>query len=101
MTESGPTRVDAVLSKVLEKHGLSEQVQRMEVLDLWPEVAGEQLARVTRVRGVEDAVLFIEVRNSAWLMELSMMTEDFLARVNERLGNVSLERIVFVQAETE
>ncbi len=93
--------MDAVLSKVLEKHGLSEQVQRMEVLDLWPEVAGEQLARVTRVRGVEDAVLFIEVRNSAWLMELSMMTGDFLARVNERLGNVSLERIVFVQAETE
>ena len=100
-TKPGPTRVNAVLSKVLERHGLSEQVQRMEVLDLWPEVVGEQLAKVTRVKGVEDAVLFVEVRNSAWLMELSMMTGDFLARVNERLGNVPLERIVFVQAEPE
>ena len=101
MTKRGPTRVDVVLSTVLEKHGLSEQVKRMEVLELWPEVVGEQLARVTRVKGVEDAVLFVEVRNSAWLMELNMMKGDFLARVNERLGNVPLERIVFVQAETE
>ena len=101
MTRPGPTRVGAVLSNVLEKHGLREQVQRMEVLELWPEIVGEQLAKVTRARSVADAVLIVEVRSSAWLMELSMMKGDFLARVNERLGDVSLERIVFVQAETE
>jgi len=100
-TKPGPIRVDAVLSNVLEKHGLSEQVQRMEVLELWPEIVGEQLAKVTRAKRVEDVVLFVEVRNSAWMMELSMMTGDFLSRVNERLGDVPLERIVFVQAETE
>ncbi len=99
--KSGPTRVDAVLANVLEKHGLSEQVQRMEVLELWPQIVGERLAEVTRAKGVEDAVLFVEVRNSAWLMELGLMTGDFLARVNERMGDVPLERIVFVQAETE
>ena len=41
--KSGPTRVDAVLANVLEKHGLSEQVQRMEVLELWPQIVGERL----------------------------------------------------------
>ena len=101
MTKPGPIRVDAVLLNVLEKHGLREQVQRMEVLELWPEIVGEQLAQVTRARNVADAALFVEVRSSAWLMELSMMKGDFLARVNERLGDVPLERIVFVQAETE
>ncbi len=101
MTRPGPTRVGAVLSNVLEKHGLREQVQRMEVLELWPEIVGEQLAKVTRARSVADAALIVEVRSSAWLMELSMMKGDFLARVNERLGDVPLERIIFVQAETE
>jgi predicted nucleic acid-binding Zn ribbon protein len=70
------------------------------MLDLWPEVVGEQLARVTRVKGMDEAALFVEVRSSAWLMELSMMKEDFLERVNERLGQAPLERIVFVLAET-
>ena len=101
MKRPGPTRVDVVVSSVLEKHGLREQVKRMEVLELWPEIVGEQLAQVTRAMSVADAALIVEVRNSAWLMELSMMKGDFLARVNERLGDVSLERIIFVQAEAE
>lgn len=98
---SGPTRVDAVLSELLEKHGVREQVRRMEVLELWPQIVGEGLASVTQAKGVDDVTLLVEVRNSAWLTELSMMREDFLERVNERLGDVPFERIVFVQAETE
>ena len=97
----GPQRVDAVLSGVLEKHGVRKQVERMSVLDLWPEIVGEQLATVTRAKGVEEATLFVEVRSSAWLMELSMMKDDFLESVNKRLAEVPLERIVFVLAETE
>ena len=95
-----PVRVDSVLAAVLEKAGVKEQVQRMSVLDLWPELAGEHVARVTRAKGVSEATLFVEVRTSAWLMELNIMKGEFLARVNERLGDVPLDRIVFVLAET-
>ena len=98
---AGPKRVDVVLTSVLEQHGVREQVQRMEVLDLWPEIVGEKLAKVTRARGVDDATLIVEVRNSAWLMELSMMKADFLVRVNARVADVPFEKIVFVQGETE
>ncbi len=97
---SGPVRVDSVLATVLEKHGLKEQVERMSVLDLWPELVGEHVARVTRAKSVSEATLFVEVRTSAWLMELNLMKGDFLARVNDRLGDVPLKRIVFVLAET-
>ena len=99
-SKRGPTRVDAVLAGVLEKHGVQKQVQRIGVLELWPEIVGEQLARVTRVKGLDEDALFVEVRSSAWLMELSMMKDDFLERVNERLGEAPVERIVFVLAET-
>jgi predicted nucleic acid-binding Zn ribbon protein len=85
---------------VLEKSGVRKQVERIGILALWPEIVGEQLARVTRVKGLDDDALFVEVRSSAWLMELSMMKDDFLERVNARLGEDALERIVFVLAET-
>jgi predicted nucleic acid-binding Zn ribbon protein len=96
-----PTRVDSVLTSLLERYGVREQVERMEVLELWPEIVGEKLAAVTRARGVDDGVLIVEVRNSAWLMELNMMKGTFLERVNERFADVPMDRIVFVQAETE
>jgi predicted nucleic acid-binding Zn ribbon protein len=101
MTKSGPVRVDTVLSEILAKHGVQDQVQRMSVLELWPEIVGPQIGKVTRAKGVDDATLFVEVRTSAWLMELNMMKREFLDRVNERLVEVPLERIVFVLAETE
>ena len=100
MTTGGPVRVDSVLAAVLERHGVKEQVERMSVLDLWPELVGEHVAEVTNAKGVSEATLFVEVRTSAWLMELNIMKEEFLVRVNERLGDVPLERIVFVLAET-
>jgi predicted nucleic acid-binding Zn ribbon protein len=93
--------VGAVLAAVLDKHGVREQVRRMEVLELWPEIVGEDLAKVTRARSVEDTALFVEVRSSAWLMELNMMKRDFLARVNERVEDAPFERVVFALAETE
>jgi len=100
MAARGPRRVDVVLGAVLEEHGVRDRIERMGVLGLWPEIVGEHLAAVTRVKGMDDSALIVEVRNSAWLTELSMMKEDFLERVNARLGDVPLERIVFVLAET-
>lgn len=99
-SHGGPARVGSLLQQVLEKHGVDKQIERLGVLELWPEIVGAQLAEVTRAKGVDDAALFVEVRSSAWLTELSMMKDDFLERVNERLGEAAIERIVFVLAET-
>ena len=95
-----PVRVDSVLAALLEKHGVKEQVERMSVLDLWPELVGEHIAEVTKAKGVSDSTLFVEVRTSAWLMELNIMKREFLSKVNEGLEDAPLERIVFVLAET-
>jgi predicted nucleic acid-binding Zn ribbon protein len=100
MSATRPTRVDVVLAQVLEKHGVQKQVQRVSVLDLWPEIVGERVAAVTRVKGLDRDALFVEVRSSAWLMELSMLKTEVLERVNARLADAPLERIVFVLAET-
>ncbi|HET9947593.1 MAG TPA: DUF721 domain-containing protein [Longimicrobiales bacterium] len=96
----GFTPVSAVLPRVLEKHGVGRQIERTRVLELWHELVGEKLAEVTRVRSLDGDALVVEVRSSSWLMELSMMKGRFLERVNERLADAPLERIVFVLAET-
>ncbi|MGY8777439.1 MAG: DUF721 domain-containing protein [Longimicrobiales bacterium] len=95
-----PVRVDAVLSDLLEEHGVADQVQRMNLLELWPKLVGEKVAEVTRARSVDDRTLIVEVRTSAWLMELNMMKGDLLACVNERMPKTPMARIVFVLAET-
>jgi len=98
---TGPIRLGDVLGSVLEKHGLRDQIKHMAALDLWPEVVGEHIAAATEARSVSEATLIVEVRSSGWLMELNMMKGDLLRRVNERLPDAPLQRLVFVLAETE
>ena len=96
----GPEKVGRLVEEWLEEHGVEDQVRRMGAVEAWPEVVGEHVAEVTRARSVEGAILFVEVRSSPWLMELNMMKGELLRRVNERLPEAPLDRIVFVQAET-
>ena len=99
--KTGPVRLGDVLGNVLEEHGLQDQVKQMGVVELWPELVGEHVAAATRAKVVMGGALVVEVRTSAWLMELNLMKADFLRRVNEHLPETPLERIVFVLAETE
>jgi predicted nucleic acid-binding Zn ribbon protein len=99
--KKGPLRLGDVLSGVLEEHGLRDEVKQASVLEAWPELVGEHVAAVTHAKVVVGGALFVEVRTSAWLTELNMMREEFLRRVNERLPETPLKRIVFVLAETE
>ena len=92
-------RIGAFLEGVLKKTGLEDQVRRAEVVDEWEGRVGEAIARVTRAQGVRDATLIVEVRSSAWLMELNLVKGEILRRVNEGREEALIEKIVFVLSE--
>jgi predicted nucleic acid-binding Zn ribbon protein len=96
---SGPEKVGELLGGFLEKVGLREAVLRAEVLEDWEERVGEAIGKVTRAQGIRGASLIVEVRSSAWLMELNLMKSEILRKVNEGRTEGLIERIVFVLAE--
>ena len=40
----GPVQVGSLVPDVLEQHGVKDQIKRMTVLELWPEIVGEHVA---------------------------------------------------------
>lgn len=97
--DGGPKRVGDLLEGVLEASGVRRQVRRTGVMDEWSERVGERIARVAEPRSVSESVLFVEVRSSAWLMELNTMKKDILRCLNEGREDAPLEKLVFVLAE--
>lgn len=95
----GPEKVGDILGGFLEKAGLREAVVRADAVEEWPERVGEAIGRVTRAQGVRDTALVVEVRSSSWLMELNLMKDEILRKVNEGRTEGLIERIVFVLAE--
>ena len=100
MSAAGPTRVGDLLGTLLEKKGLGVQLQRVGALEVWADAVGESIAEVTEAKTVAASTLFVEVRSSAWLMELSLMKTALLERVNEGLGGKgTIDRIVLTLME--
>lgn len=95
----GPEKVGDILGGFLEKVGLREAVVRAEAVEEWQERVGDAIGRVTRAQGVRDTTLIVEVRSSSWLMELNLMKEEILRKINEGRSEGLIERIVFVLAE--
>ena len=92
-----PERVQDLLADFLEKEGVAEDLARVSAVEEWPQRVGAAIAGVTRARSVADATLVVEVRSSAWLMELNMMKGEILHRVNEG-REVPVEKLVFVMS---
>lgn len=101
MSDRGePTRLGELLDGVLQDSGLQEQIERQSVMDAWEEVVGDQIADVTEPVRVDGGVLFVEVRSSAWLMELDMIKHEILERLNEDRDEGRIEKLRFRLAET-
>lgn len=94
-----PEKVGDFLEQFLEGEGVKQQVDRVSVLDEWAERVGPKIAEVTRARSVAEGTLFVEVRSSAWLMELNMIKGRILERINEDRSDASLEKLVFVLSQ--
>ncbi len=96
-----PERVGGLIDTVLRSAGVADGVQRAQVVEEWPERVGSAIAEVTRVSGFSGGTLFVEVTSSAWAMELNFMRDDILAKLNADRDGAPIEKIVFLQSETE
>ncbi|SVB85467.1 uncharacterized protein METZ01_LOCUS238321 [marine metagenome] len=84
------------MESVLEKSGLASQISRNGVLDKWSLVVGNKVAEVTEAKAVQGSTLFVEVRSSIWLNELSFMKKTLLVKINQGLTEKArIDRIIF------
>lgn len=89
-----PATIGEALKSFLRVNGLEERVDRASVTVEWSALVGPQIARVTEARMVtDDGTLFVGVKTSGWMQELSMMERSLLARINEREGREPVRRI--------
>ena len=91
-----PVPLSDALSGFLEKQGLAKRVEQVTAIDDWPNAVGGQIAQVTRPLSITpDGILFVAVRNHAWMTELSLMEPELLAALNSVKGREKVRKIRF------
>ena len=88
--------VGELLPTYLRRKGLTAKVEAASVLPEWEDLVGPGIAGVTRPIRVTEGTLFVAVKTSAWMMELTMMKGDLMRRLNAGKRDGRIEQLVFV-----
>ena len=84
-----------LLPQILRNEGLEAPLQQKRLIDVWPEVVGESVAKYTGERFIKNQTLFVKVHNPALRADLSMSRTLLVQRLNEKVGAQVIAEVRF------
>ena len=89
-----PRPIGEAIASFLERSGISRRVEQASVIPEWQELVGSQIAQVTEPLSIaRDGTLFVAVKTSAWMNELSLLEPQLLASINAKADRARVARI--------
>ncbi len=95
MKASNPEPIDRALATLIQELGIGSRIKQLKVLDVWAEVVGEHIAKVTRPDRIERGKLVVHVKKATWRNELTFLKKDIIAKLNQILGEEIVKEIIF------
>jgi predicted nucleic acid-binding Zn ribbon protein len=88
-----PEQAGAILKGLLTRLGLQERLEQRCLLEAWPQVVGEKIARFSRAIDLQDGVLLLQADNAVWRQELTLLLPTIMEKYNERYGAGTIKEI--------
>ena len=101
MREQDPKSKFSLSSEVLQKlfeggnSPLSEQFMRWKLWARWKDFVGSTVAQNTEPVGFYRGTLYLWVRNSSWMQQLTFMKDHIQKSINQKLGKQFVKNIRF------
>ena len=89
-------RAGELLGQLLKRYKLEAGLRRGRVLSLWPEIAGEMLARLTEPLRLERGELLVRAESAALAHQLTYQREEFVRRYANQLGEGVVKNVRFI-----
>ena len=95
MRGSTPRLIGSGVNSVIEELGIGLKIRQHELLHAWPDIVGEQIARVTTATGLNDGKLFVSVTRSTWRNELIFLKKELIEKINAAMNSEIVKDIIF------
>ena len=84
-----------LILKNLREQGLETPLLQKRLIDAWPVVAGEIIARYTNGVTIRNQTLFVHLTSPALRQDLSMQRSNYVKRLNDYVGSQVIADIRF------
>ncbi|MEW6247337.1 MAG: DUF721 domain-containing protein [Nitrospirota bacterium] len=86
--------LESILGGMARRLGLDAKLAEFRLRRRWGEIVGLQIAAHTRPDHIRFKKLYLLVRDSVWLHQLTFLKPDLLARINAEAGGEAVTDIV-------
>lgn len=87
--------VGELVRQFMRQEGLETPYNEYRLLQLWPEVMGEGIARYTSDLVIRNRVLHVRLRSSVIRAELMVGRKSLVYKLNQAVGAQVIENIMF------
>jgi predicted nucleic acid-binding Zn ribbon protein len=94
-----PKPIAGVMENVVKSLGIARSYHGWLAVTKWPEIVGDQVAKVAKAFRFADGVLFVAVPDSVWRQTLSMQADDILQKIRSYPFGRAVIQLRFVQGE--
>lgn len=88
-------RLGDFLPNTLQRMGIASQIAQHKAVLLWKSAVGKDIAKQTNASHIENGVLFVSVKNSVWMTELTFLKTQIITKLNEIIGQNVVNDIKF------
>jgi predicted nucleic acid-binding Zn ribbon protein len=97
--KQGPVRLDRILDGVLSECGLADRLAERGLLEEWPRIVGERVARHVRAIDLREGVLLLAADHGAWRQEVTLLLPRIREQCNERFGEGTVKEFRWARGD--
>ena len=94
-----PAQIGGIIDSVMGSLGLRNRYYGWLVVQKWPEIVGEQIARRSEAFRFDEGTLYVAVADSVWRQEMSMQLENILREIHSLPYGRAIKQVRLVQGK--
>jgi predicted nucleic acid-binding Zn ribbon protein len=94
-----PAKIDEILGRTATRLRIADQMRRYKLWERWSGIVGERIAAHARPWRWQGRTLVIRVAHSAWVQELTFLTEQMLQQIRAALPKAKIDQLRYEVGE--
>ena len=91
-----PKHISESLRFLIKDLGFEKRIDQVKVINMWPDIVGENIAKISQAERVFEGILYVKVKSMTWRTELLFQKPKILERIAQKVGENVITDIRFI-----
>ncbi len=88
-------KAGSIINNYFKCENFRREAESLDYTGIWQRITGKNIERCTRPVALKNGTLFVEVEDSIWLYQLTLLKDNIISDMNAISGDIKVTNIIF------